>query len=135
MKRYLLSAMLLIGAATPAFANESVGKLPPELQQKVQATHARFKDQMKPLWQDARAARQALKDEMAKPQPSDATLSQLEDRLASDRDKMQALHQQAQSELRRQLSPQELAQLMLARGERFGHRMHHGGGDNGGGQQ
>lgn len=134
MKRYLLSAMLLLGAAAPALANESVSKLSPELQQKVQATHAKYKDQMKPLWQDARAARQALKDELGKPQPSDATLSQLEDRLQGDRQRMMTLHQQAQSELRSQLSPKELAQLMLARGDHFrGHHMHRG--DGGGGEQ
>jgi heavy-metal resistance protein len=139
MKRYLLSAMLLLGAATPALANEgaTTSKLSPELQQKVQANRGKYKDQMKPLWQDMRDANQSLRTEMAKPQPSDATLSQLEDRIAGDRQKMQQLHQQAQSELRAQLSPKEIAQLMIARQEHFGRGFHHhrGGGEGGGDSQ
>jgi hypothetical protein len=57
----LLSALLLLGAA-PAFASPgpSSQSLTPELQAKVRATHARFANQMKPLWQGARATRQAL---------------------------------------------------------------------------
>src|SRR4051812_38391181 len=137
MKRYLFSAMLLLGAATPALANEgaTASKLSPELQQKVQASRSRFKDQMKPLWQDMKSANEALRAEMAKAQPSDATLQQVEDRLAGDRGKMQALHQQMQSELRAQLSPKEVAQLMIARQDHFGRRFHHGhrGGGEGGG--
>ena len=138
MKRYLLSAMLLLGAAAPAFANEGAGaasKLSPELAQKVQATRGKYKDQMKPLWQDMRAANQALRAEMQKAQPSDATLQQLESRLASDRGQMQQLHQQMQSELKSQLSPREIAQLMIARQDHFGRRFHHhrGGGDVGAG--
>ena len=138
MKRYLLSAMLLLGAAAPALANEgaATSKLSPELQQKVQATRGKFKDQMKPLWQDMRDANQSLRTEMAKPQPSDATLQQLEERLLADRGKMQQVHQQMQSELRAQLSPKEIAQLMMARQDHFGRRFHHhrgGGGDVGGG--
>jgi len=138
MKRYLLSAMLLLGAAAPALANEGGAKanLSPELSQKVQATRGKYKDQMKPLWQDMKSANDALRAEMAKPQPSDATLSDLESRIAGDRTRMQQIHQQMQSELRSQLSPKEIAQLMIARHDHFGRRFHHGhgGGSDGGGE-
>src|SRR3954470_9659304 len=126
MKRYLLSAMLLLGAAAPALANEggATSALSPELQQKVQASRGKYKDQIKPLWQDMKAANDALRAEMAKAQPSDATLKNLEDRIGGDRQRMQALHQQMQSELRAQLSPKEVAQLMIARQAHFGRRFH-----------
>jgi dsDNA-specific endonuclease/ATPase MutS2 len=137
MKRYLLSAMLLLGAAAPALANEGAAKanLSPELSQKVQAERGKYKDQLKPLWQDMRDANQALRAEMAKAQPSDATLAQLEERIAGDRAKMQQLHQQMQSELKSQLSPKEIAQLMIARQDHFGRRFHHRGGGEGGNTQ
>ncbi|MCU1282129.1 MAG: hypothetical protein JWM53_5675 [bacterium] len=133
MKRMLLTAMLMLGAA-PAFAQPSTGTtatISPELRQKLQATRSRYKDQMKPLWQDARAARQALGAEMQKAQPDDGALTQLEDRLAGDRQKMQALHASQQAELRKQLTPRELAQLMLSH-KGFGRHMHGGGHDGGG---
>ncbi len=126
MKRMLLSAMLLFGAATPALANEgATAKLSPEIRQKVQDTRARYKEQFAPLMRDARSARQALRDEMKKAQPNATTLSQLEDRIVDDRQKLEALRDQVQKELRGELSPEQYAQLMIARQDRFGRRMHH----------
>ncbi len=130
MKRYLIPVMLLLGAA-PAFA-QTHAALAPDAQQKVEATRARFRDQMKPLWQDARATRQSLRAEVQKAQPDDSTLVQLENKLASDRQQMQALHARQQTELKSELTPAQYAQLML-RHPRFGRRMHGGarGGSNG----
>ncbi len=133
MKRYILPLMLLVGAATPALAQPQAGAhLDPDLRAKVQVVSQRFRDQAKPLWQDARATRESLKSELAKAQPDDATLVQLEDRLASDRQQMQALHAQKQAELKKELTPKQYAQLMLAR-PRFGRRFHGGGRMHGGG--
>ena len=125
MKRYLIPVMLLLGAA-PAFAQTNAS-VTPETKQKIEAVRASVRPQMKPLFEDARAARQALRDELAKAQPDDGTLTQLEDRLASDHQQMQALRMQSQAQLKRELSPRELAQLMLSR-PRFGRHMH---GDHG----
>ncbi|HEX8951975.1 MAG TPA: hypothetical protein VF945_09025 [Polyangia bacterium] len=136
MKRYLIPVMLLVGAAAPAFAqpNDNNSSLDPDLRAKVEVVSARFRDQAKPLWQDARATRESLKTELQKAQPDDGTLVRLEDRLASDRQQMQALHAQQQAELKKELSPRQYAQLVLSR-PRFGRRMHGGGRGHGGGEQ
>ncbi len=136
MKRFVIPVMLMLGAAAPAFAHPNNGSasLDPDLRAKVQSVSAKFRDQAKPIWQDARATRESLKSELAKPQPDDATLVQLENRLASDRQQMQALHAQKQAELKKELSPREYAQLMLSR-PRFGRHMHGGGAQGGGGEQ
>jgi len=136
MKRFVIPVMLMLGAAAPAFAQPRNGNatLDPDLRAKVMAVSAKFRDQAKPIWQDARATRESLKSELAKAQPDDATLVQLEDRLASDRQQMAALHQQKQAELKKELSPRQYAQLVLSR-PRFGHRMHGGGAEGGGEQQ
>lgn len=138
MKRFVVPVLLLLGAA-PAFASPAQGGalppslgLTPEAQQAVMATRAKFKDQMKPLWQDARTAHQSLRAELQKPQPDDATLSQLEDRLATNRQQMMALQQQKQAELRKELTPTQYAKLMQARARFFGRHMHGRHGVNGG---
>jgi Spy/CpxP family protein refolding chaperone len=135
MKRFVVPMLLLLGAA-PAFASPSqpgqglqnLG-LTPDAQQAVMNTRTRFKDQMKPVWQDARAAHEALRAELQKAQPNDATLSSLEDRLASDRQQMVSLQQQKQAELRKELTPTQYAKLMQVRARFFGRHMHgrHGG--------
>ena len=134
MKRFILPVMLMLGAAAPAFAQPEGGgaQLDPALRAKVQAMMSGVRDQAKPIWQDARTTREALKAEMQKAQPDDATLVQLEDRLASDRQQLQALRADKQAELKKQLSPKEYAQLMLAR-HHFGRRFHGGGRMQGGG--
>lgn len=147
MKRLLVPVMLLLGAV-PAFASPSSHAqalqnlgLSADAQAQVQATQTRFRDQMKPIWQDARDAHQALNAELAKATPNDAALSKLEDRLSSDRQQMMSLQQQKQAELRKELTPTQYAKLMQARMSRFGRHMHghrgnggaEGGGVNGGG--
>jgi Spy/CpxP family protein refolding chaperone len=133
MKRYLIPVMLLLGAA-PAFAQGAGANLPPDVQQKIDASRAQFRAQMKPIFEDVRATRQSLRDELQKAQPDDGKLVQLEDRLASDRQQMQALHAQKQAELKRELTPSQYAKLMLSR-PRFGRRMHGGGRPGGGDAQ
>jgi Spy/CpxP family protein refolding chaperone len=98
------------------------------------AVGAKYRDQAKPIWQDARATRQSLQAELGKAQPDDATLTQLEDRLASDRQQMMAIHQQRNAELKKELTPKQYAELMLRR-PRFGRHMHRGEGGQGGGAQ
>jgi hypothetical protein len=143
MKRLLVPVMLLLGAV-PAFASPSSHEqnlqklgLSADSVAQVQATQTRFRDQMKPIWQDARAAHEAMRSELAKAAPDEGTLSKLEDRLASDRQQMQSLQTQKQAELRKELSPSQYAKLMQARARFFGRHMHgkHGGGfggENGG---
>jgi len=131
MKRYLVPIMMLLGAA-PAFAQTNNAAVTPETQQKIQAARAQFREQGKPIFQDMRATRQALQDEMQKATPDDGKLTQLEDRMSSDRQQLQSLHQQQQQALKSQLSPKEYAQLMLSH-KHFGRR-HFGnrGGDGSG---
>jgi|SRR6476661_6056889 Spy/CpxP family protein refolding chaperone len=119
MKRYLIPVMMLLGAA-PAFAQTNAA-VTPETQQKIQAARAQFREQGKPIFQDMRSTREALQSEMAKATPDDGTLKQLEDRMASDRQQLQSLHQQQQQALKAQLSPKEYAQLMLSH-KHFGRR-------------
>ena len=87
---------------------------------------------MKPIWQDARDAHQALRTELAKATPDEGALSKLEDRLSSDRQQMMSLQQQKQAELRKELSPTQYAKLMQSRMGRFGRHMHGGKRGNGG---
>jgi len=135
MKRFVIPVMLMLGAAAPAFAqSQPNAQVDPDLRAKVEVVSARFRDQAKPLWQDARATRESLKAELQKAQPDDATLVQLEDRLASDRQQMQALHAQKQAELKKELTPKQYAQLMLSH-PRFGRRFHGAGRMHGGGEQ
>lgn len=138
MKRYLVPVMLLLGAA-PAFAQSNASSVTPETRQKIEAVRASVRPQMKPLWQDMKATRQSLQAELGKAQPDDGTLTQLENRLMSDRQQMQALRAQSQAELQKQLSPRERAELILSH-KGFGRRMHGrhrfgGGGGDGGGER
>lgn len=126
MNRYLVPVMLLVGAASPAFAEPAASAVTPETQQKIDTVRATFHAQIMPIAKDARATRQALRAELAKAEPDDATLSQLEQRLADDRTQMQALHAQTQADLEQQLTPRELGEIMLDP-PRFGHRAQNGG--------
>ncbi|MGZ3427584.1 MAG: Spy/CpxP family protein refolding chaperone [Polyangia bacterium] len=144
MKRFVLPVMLLLGAA-PAFAQSAPTTTDQARQEMIdarvdslgarlgldaaglasfRATVERFGSQSKPLRQDLFATRGALRDELAKAQPDDGKLAQLTDRLASDRQQMQSLEAQKLAELRHQLTPQQYAKLMLARGRFFGRHMH-----------
>ena len=109
-----LAALALLGAPAlaqsapppPAAAPQPAaapGRAPlsPQVRQTVRDTRQRFAPQVRPIRQDMRDARQALRAELAKPQPSDATLRQLEDRLVADRQRLQAIHAQADADLRR----------------------------------
>lgn len=118
MKRLLLSSFLLLGATT---AMAQPAQLAPELQQKLRDVRQRHAGQAKPVRQDLRAAYRALRDELARPQASDATLRQLEDQVAADQQKLRELHAQVDSELRAQLTPREYAQVMMVRGARHAH--------------
>jgi Spy/CpxP family protein refolding chaperone len=145
MNRFLLPVMLLLGAA-PAFAQPASTPTQQQAKQEMidarvdaagaklgldaaglasfRDTVERFGSQSKPLRQDLFATRGALRDEMAKAQPDSGKLSQLTDRLASDRQQLQTVQVQKMAELRRQLTPEQYAKLMLARGGRFGRHMH-----------
>lgn len=143
MNRFLFPVMLLLGAA-PAFAQPDPAATQQAKQEMVDAkldafgarlgldanelgrfrgTLDRFRSQMKPLRQDSFAARRTLRDEMAKAQPDEGRVTQLTNQLASDRQQIQSLQAQKMSELRRELTPQQYAKLMLAH-PRFGRRMH-----------
>lgn len=134
MKRFLIPMMLLLGAA-PAFAQSTATTAPAATtpaQQQIEATRARFKTQMQPLRQDAMATRKALRAELQKSAPDNATLQQLTDKLASDRQQLQALRVQKMAELKDELSPQQYAKLVLSH-PRFGRHMNGQGRHQGGG--
>jgi heavy-metal resistance protein len=126
MKRFVIPMMLLLGAA-PAFAQTTAPAATSPAQQQIEATRTRFQSQMKPLWQDAKATRQALSAELQKSAPDNATLQQLTDKLTSDRQQLHSLRSQQLAELKDQLSPQQYAKLML-RHPGFGRHMHGGHG-------
>ncbi|MCU1277833.1 MAG: hypothetical protein JWM53_1379 [bacterium] len=146
MKRLLIPTMLLRGAA-PAFAQTDPAAAQQVKQETIdarvdafgaklgldanalgrfRATVERYGSQLKPLRQDAFATRRTLRDEMGKAQPDDAKLAQLTDHLASDRQQMQSLQSQKMAELKRELTPQQYAKLMMSR-PRFGRHGHGGG--------
>ena len=92
----------------------------------VQATFSRYRTQMKPVWQDMRATRQALKAELAGGKDP-SKLSSLTAQLTSDRGKLAALQQSKMGELQSELTPAQYAQLVVSRhGRRFGHGHGHG---------
>ncbi|HEX2691652.1 MAG TPA: periplasmic heavy metal sensor [Kofleriaceae bacterium] len=121
-----LTALTLLGATT-ARAQPARAPLAPEVKQTLRDTRARFAPQIAPIKRDLRDARQALRDELARPQPSDATLRQLEDRMIADRQRLAQLHAQADAELRARLSPRDYARVLMKRAA----RMHHHGGRGG----
>ena len=89
---------------------------------KLEATFARYGAEMRPVRQDLRQTRQALRAELAG--AKDATrLSSLTAQLASDRQKLEALRAAKMSELQQELTPQQYAQLIVSRRE--GRRFHH----------
>jgi Spy/CpxP family protein refolding chaperone len=158
MNRLLIPVMLLLGAA-PAFAQTTDPAATQQAKQEMigarldamgarlgldaagmtqfRATVERFASQTKPLRQDLFATRRSLKDELAKPQPNPATVTQLTDRLSTDRQQMQTLQTQKMAELRRELTPEQYAKLVMARGHFFGRHGHghhgRGAGQGGGG--
>jgi Spy/CpxP family protein refolding chaperone len=129
MKRFLVPVMLLLGAA-PAFAAPGQGQnlqnlgLTPDAQAQVQATRTKYRDQLNPLFQDMKATHQSMRTELQKSSPDDATLSQLTDKLQSDRQQMMSIRQQQNAELRKELTPTQYAKLMMARARFFGRHMH-----------
>ncbi len=140
MKRFLVPVMLLLGAA-PAFAAPGQGQnlqnigLSADAQAQVQATRSKYRDQLKPIFQDMKSTHQSMRAELQKSSPDDATLSQLTDKLQSDRQQMMSIRQQQQAELRKELTPTQYAKLMMARARFFGRHMHghRGQGGQGGG--
>jgi hypothetical protein len=87
----------------------------------VQATFSRYRTQMKPVWQDMHATRQALKAELAGGKDP-GKLSSLTAQLTSDRQKLGSLQQAKMGELQTELTPAQYAQLVVSRhGRRFGH--------------
>ena len=139
MKRFLVVPVMLLLGAAPAFASPGQGQgqnlqnlgLSADAQAQVQATRAKYRDQLKPLFQDMRTTHQSLRAEMQKATPDDATLSQLEDRLTSDRQQMMTIRGQQQAELRKELTPSQYAKLMMARARFFGRHGHGGRGQGG----
>ncbi|HEY2747710.1 MAG TPA: periplasmic heavy metal sensor [Polyangia bacterium] len=130
MKRFLVVPIMLLLGAAPAFAAPGQGQnlqnlgLSADAQAQVQATRAKYKDQLKPLFQDMRTTHQSMRAELQKPAPDDATLSQLTDHLQTDRQQMMAIRQQQNAEIRKELTPTQYAKLMMARARFFGRHMH-----------
>jgi Spy/CpxP family protein refolding chaperone len=163
MKTMTFGLMMLLASA-PAFAQGTSGADPAaraemreQFQQKrleslsaklgldaagtqaLKATFTKYQAQLKPLRQDSWQTRQALKQELAQSQPDQARVSQLTDQLTSNRQKMGAIMQQRQAELRSQLTPEQYGKLLTShhgfgRGG-HGHHRFHGGGEGGGGVQ
>jgi Spy/CpxP family protein refolding chaperone len=146
MRKTIVPLMLLL-AGTPALAQEHGGStVSPEQRQELfndemsqmastlgldsaasarfKATLQKYRGQAAPIGKDLHATFQALKQEMASPQPGPNRLTQLADQLTSDRQKLQAIDAQRLSELRQQLTPQQYAQLLLKR-RAFGRDMRH----------
>jgi Spy/CpxP family protein refolding chaperone len=94
---------------------------------KLEATFASYGAQMRPVWQDMRQTREALRAELAG--AKDATrLSSLTAQLSTDHAKLQALRTAKMNELQGELTPEQYAQLIVSRheGRGFHHRRHGG---------
>jgi Spy/CpxP family protein refolding chaperone len=147
MKRLLLPMMLLLGGA-PAFASPAPAAATPAKQEltdaridaygarlgldageleRFRATMVRYRTELLPLRSDARAARASLGEELAREKPDDGKLTQLSERLANDRERMRTVEAQRMSELRRELTPQQYAKLLLSRSHHDGRRGHRHG--------
>ena len=143
MKRLLIPALLFLGAA-PAFAQTDATASTQARHERMEArldtfgarlgldadalagfraTLERYHGQMKPLRADARQARQSLRDELASAQPDAGRVTQLTERLERDRQQMQSLRAQQMAELKRELTPQQYAKLLLRR-PHMGRHMH-----------
>jgi Spy/CpxP family protein refolding chaperone len=78
-------------------------------------TQEKYFSQMQPLWQDAQQAEESLKAELAKPKPDQKRLSQLSDQLTGDHQRIVALQTQKMADLKRQLTPEQYAKLLVSR--------------------
>jgi len=85
--------------------------------QKFEQTNQSFREQMKPVIQDAQQTEQALKAELAKQAPDTSKLTSLSDQLTSDHQKIVGLEQQKLGALKSQLTPQQYAQFLVNRGD------------------
>jgi hypothetical protein len=87
-------------------------------------TFAKYRAQMQPVRQDLWQSVKAMRQELASAKPDTARLSQLEDQVAGDRQKMQAIETARAAELRQQLTPVQYAQLIVSR-RAFGRELRH----------
>ena len=101
----------------------------------LKATFTKYQTQLSPLRQDSWQTRQALKQELANPQPNQGRIAQLTEQLQTNRQKMASIVSQRQADLKQQLTPEQYAKLVMGRHGfgRHGHGGHHRGGDFGGG--
>ena len=123
MKRTMILSVLGLLAAVPAFAGEG-GKLAEKLglddasRAKVQQTFEKFRAQMAPVRKDAQEIRRELSAELANAQPNDGKVSALLVKLRTDRQQMMTIREARATELQKELTPTQLAKLMMARGHR-----------------
>ncbi|MBS2028361.1 MAG: periplasmic heavy metal sensor [Deltaproteobacteria bacterium] len=117
-----------------AMGEKMAGKLGLDAQAtaKFDQTNEKFREQMKPVWQDARQTQDALKQELAKPQPDSTKLTSLSDQLTNDHQKLVSLQQQKLSALKSELTPEQYAQFLVNRGEVARGMFHHGMGESAG---
>jgi Spy/CpxP family protein refolding chaperone len=157
MRTMVLPLMMLLASA-PAFAQTSAAESGPDARAEqrqqlldnrvdmlagklgldaaatatLRQTLVRYGAQAAPLRKDSWQTRRALEEELAKPQPDAARVTQLTDQLSSDRQKMMSIEAQRQAELKQQLTPVQYAQLVMSRhamgrGGHHGMRGHHPG--------
>ena len=85
----------------------------------LKATFAKYSAQLLPLRKDARQTSEELRQAVTA--NDTARVTQLTDRLTSDRRQMRALHEARTAELRTQLTPEQFAKMIA-----FGPRHHFG---------
>ncbi len=146
MKRTMLSLVLLLGSGATALASpgprtevrKEMGerrfeKLATRLEldanqtAAVRATFQKSRAQAAPIWQAQRATRQALRTELAGPQPNEARVKELTAQLESGRQQLQTIRVARTNELQQELTPQQFAKLLVAREGHFrgGRGAHH----------
>jgi hypothetical protein len=86
-------------------------------------TLVQYAAQLAPLRQNAWQTRRALKEALANPQPDGAVITRLTDQLSSDREQMQQIRAQEMQQVRRELTPDQYARLLVSGGgwSRRGH--------------
>jgi Spy/CpxP family protein refolding chaperone len=146
MKRTMLSLLLLLGSGATALA--APGPRSPEARKEmaehrfeklasrleldatqtaaVRATFEKSRAQATPIWQAQRATRQALKAELAAPQPNEARVKDLTAQLTAGRQQLQSIRAARTAELQQELTPQQFAKMLVAKegGFRHGRGMH-----------
>jgi hypothetical protein len=76
----------------------------------------KYAQELAPLKQNAWQTRRALNEALSNPQPDEAAITRLTEQLSTDREQMRQLRAQEMDLVRRQLTPEQYARLLVTSG-------------------